>query len=84
MLTGPKDYAKLGDWNTLCQVCGFKYKASELRKRWDGVMVCDTDYEPRHPQDLIRLPKERQATPWSAPEPTDVFATLAPADPDSL
>ena len=84
MQLGPKDYLKLGDFNCLCQVCGMKYKASELRKRWDGVYVCDKDYEPRHPQDLIKLPIERVATPFSAPEPTDVFAVPAPADPNSL
>ena len=40
---------RLGDWNTLCDVCGMKFKASDLRRRWDGFMVCVDDWEPEHP-----------------------------------
>jgi hypothetical protein len=67
---------KLGDWNALCEVCGFKYKGSMLKKRWDGLMVCKDDYETRHPQDLIKIPKEDQSVPWTSPEPDDTFITL--------
>lgn len=81
---GPKDYLKLGDWNALCDVCGFKYKASELRRRWDGYMVCPADYEERQPQDLIRIPPERQTPAWARPEPTDQFVPPAPVDPNAL
>lgn len=81
---GDKDYLKLGDWNALCDVCGFKFKASQLRKRWDGYMVCKQDFEERHPQDLIRLPKERQAAPWVRPVPPDTFVVVKPVDPNDL
>jgi hypothetical protein len=84
MLQGDQDYLKLGDWNALCDVCGFKFKASQLRKRWDGYMVCTADYEDRQPQDLIRLRPDRQAVPWARPVPTDQFVTVAPVDPNSL
>lgn len=70
---GPADYYKPGDYNALCDVCGFKFKASQLRRRWDGYQVCATDYEERHPQDLLRSKPEKQAVPWSRPEPVDVF-----------
>lgn len=70
---GPKDYLKLGDHNAICDSCGFKFKASELRRRWDGYMVCSTDFEQRHPQDLIRAVPERPAVAWSRPEPPDEF-----------
>ena len=81
---GPKDYLELGTWNTLCDICGFKFKAFELRKRWDGYMVCSKDFEERQPQDLIRLPRERQAPPWVRPVPPDQFVVVAPVDPNSL
>ena len=68
-----RSYLKWGDWNAICQSCGFKYKASQLRKRWDGLMVCPEDFELRHPQDLIKHPKEDTSVPWSSPEPADVF-----------
>lgn len=59
---------ELGDWNTLCDVCGFKFKASDLKERWDGLMVCHDDWEPRHPSDFFRARKEDQSVPWSRPE----------------
>lgn len=49
----------LGDSNAICDVCGWKYKQSQLRKRWDGAMVCSKDWEPRHPQDNIKIRPER-------------------------
>jgi len=70
---GRADYFKPGDWNAICDSCGYKYKASELRLRWDGFRVCPKDFELRHPQDLLRGVKDKQSTPWSRPEPADVF-----------
>lgn len=72
---GSLDYFKLGDYNAYCDVCGFKYKASELRKRWDGAMVCHKDYEPRPAQDFIRGIKEDQSVPFSRPGATDRATT---------
>lgn len=64
--------AKLGDWNAICDVCGFKKKASELRKRWDGLMVCEDDWETRHPSDLYRFPTSTESiVPWTKPESSD-------------
>lgn len=63
-------------WNVICDVCGFKYKAYELKERWDGLMVCHLDWETRHPQDLIKIPKEDTSVPWSRPEPIDVFVAV--------
>ena len=65
---------KLGDYNALCDVCGFKYKASELKTRWDGIKVCSKDFETRHPQDLRRPARPQKPLPWTRPEPAaDVF-----------
>jgi hypothetical protein len=36
-------------------------------------MVCNECYETRHPQDLLRPPKEDSSIPWSRPEPPDIF-----------
>jgi hypothetical protein len=84
MITGPKDYAKTGDWNAVCAVCGFKYKASELVKRWDGVYVCRTDWEPRHPQELIKMPRERPAPSFPTLGDNYIERVAAPVDPNSL
>lgn len=63
----------VGDWNALCDQCGRKFKASDLRKRWDGFMVCEQDWEPRHPQDFIRPVKDEQRVPWTRSEPSNNF-----------
>lgn len=71
------NYYKPHSWNTICDVCGFKFKSEQLRKRWDGLMVCSADYELRNPQDLIRTPKDNPAVPWSRPEPADTFVSTS-------
>ena len=57
-----------GDWNMICDVCGFKIKASESMHRWDGFRVCKKDWEPRHPLDFIKVPVEKQGVPFSRPD----------------
>lgn len=71
-------YFKLGDHNAICYVCGFERKSSEMLLRWDGVYVCQDDWEPRHPQDFVRGVPEEQAPDWTQPEPPDQFAGAAP------
>ncbi len=63
-----------GEWNTICDVCGWKYKASDLRKRWDGFMVCEPDWEKRHDQDFLRAVEDDQSVPWTRAEGSDSFA----------
>jgi hypothetical protein len=65
-------YAK-GEWKVICDICGRDYKASQLQKRWDGFMVCQDDWEPRHPQDFVRGVADFQAPPYTRPESTDQF-----------
>ena len=42
---------KKGDWLVRCDVCGFRYYASECRERWDGAFVDEGCWEPKHPGD---------------------------------
>ena len=64
---------KSGEWNALCDVCGFKFKASTLKQRWDGLMCCASDWEPRHPQEMIRPIPDQNKLPWTRPDPQDMF-----------
>jgi hypothetical protein len=64
---------KSGDFWRICDVCGFKYRSSETRQRWDNLMVCLADWEPRHPQDFVRGVSDRQNVPDPRPELTDTF-----------
>jgi len=65
-----------GDWNSICDVCGRKYKASLLKQRWDGLMCCPQDWEIRQPQDFVRGVPDPQLVPWVRDEPTDQFVPL--------
>lgn len=64
---------KSGQYNVICDICGFKFKNVELKKDWRGLMVCKDDFELRNPQDFIRVKPERVAPPWVRPRPGDVF-----------
>jgi hypothetical protein len=68
---------KSGDWNAICDVCGFKHKASELKARWDGLMTCPRCWETRHPQEFLRAIPDQQKLPWTRPEAVDQFVTLS-------
>jgi len=50
-----KNFYQAGSYNSSCDVCGQKYKSSEIRKRWDNAIVCINCYEPKHPV-LMPLP----------------------------
>lgn len=62
-----------GKWNCICDRCGFKFKSDELKRDWQGLMVCAKDFELRHPQDLIKIRPERNIPPWVRPVPVDIF-----------
>lgn len=64
---------KSGSWNAICDVCGFKFKSHQIKKRWDGLMVCENDYEQDHPQKFLRVQSDKIAPDWVRPRPEDVF-----------
>ena len=70
-VTGP------GGYNAICDVCGLKYKAADLLKRWDGAMVCKWDYEPRHPQEFLRAKNDTTKLSFTRPE-NDGLLTYSP------
>ena len=67
------NYYKKGDWNAVCAICGFKYKASQLIKNWKGLYVCREDWEPRHQQDYLKARKEDNTLPFTRPENTLLY-----------
>jgi len=66
-----------GNWNVICDACGREYKANQLRKRWDGVMVCPQDWEPRQPQDFVRGVADKIVPEFTRPEQQDNFVVVA-------
>jgi hypothetical protein len=71
-----------GDWNAICDRCGFKFKASELKEEWTGFRVCSSCFEMRHPQTLLKVPEDDPSVPWARPEPTDTFITVPYINPN--
>jgi len=66
-------YFLKGSWNVICDRCGEKYKAGQIRKEWTGLMVCEGCWEPRHPQDFIRTVPDTMSVPYVRPRPADIF-----------
>jgi hypothetical protein len=62
-----------GDWKSCCDRCGRLYKASSLRKEWNGLMTCDSCWEHRQPQDFVRGVIDNMTTPWNRREQSDTF-----------
>ena len=50
-------------WNT-CQRCGFDIRASDTIEEWTGLLVCESCWEPRHPQDFVRATVESTEPKW--------------------
>lgn len=73
-----------GDHYSLCDLCGFRFMASELRENSDGLMVCRDDYEPEHPQEKIRVKRERITVKDPRPEPAPRFLEPGDVTPEDL
>ena len=71
-----KNNYKTGDWNIICDVCAKKFKASEAKERWDGLVVCPDDFETRQPQDFVQTRQDKMTVPFSRPRPPDVFVVV--------
>jgi len=62
-----------GQWNAICQRCGFEYKSRQISKEWTGLRVCKGSgtnecWEPRHPQENLRAKPDHQSVPWVSPD----------------
>lgn len=68
-----QNYFKSGVWNVICEVCGRKCKSDEVRKRWDGLIVCNQDFDIRHPLDFIRPYPPERPVPFISDEPADIL-----------
>lgn len=60
------------NWAT-CDSCGFKYRASQIKLRWDGLYVCPADWEPRHPQDYVEAKQDKIVADIQRPPPEEIF-----------
>lgn len=81
-----KTYYIPGEFNVTCDVCSKKIKASDAKQRWDGLIVCPSDFEHRHEQDYVRARTDKITVPFTRPIPPLTFAnvsyTIYYVDPD--
>ncbi|MBR7969103.1 hypothetical protein [Burkholderia cenocepacia] len=76
---GRADFWKRGQWKAICDVCGQAYHSNQLKERWDGLMCCPQDWNPRQPQDFVRGVIDRQYVPWSRPDVQPPFVPTVSA-----
>lgn len=77
--TPPQNYP----YNNVSQRSGFKFDPDQLVREWSGLVVSFADYDPKHPQELVRPTFDRQRVSVPRPEPVDVFLNpndVTPAD----
>lgn len=72
-----KNYYISGEWNVTCDVCSKKIKSGEAKQRWDGLIVCPSDFEHRHPQDYVKAKVDKITVPFTRPRPVDVFRLVS-------
>lgn len=73
-----KNYFISGEFNVTCDVCSKKIKAHEAKHRWDGLIVCTDDWEPRHEQDFVKTHTDKITVPFNRPIPALAFNHLLP------
>ena len=69
------DHYQPGNHWLICDSCGLKFRLSEMRMRWDKLMVCQKDWEQRHPQEFVKGIKEKIAVDIARPESEPVYIT---------
>ena len=37
---GKAAFGESNTYNAICDQCGWKYKAKDLKRQWDGLMTC--------------------------------------------
>lgn len=62
-----------GDFYRICDRTGFKVRASRTKKEWNGLIVRDKSWEPRHPQDFVRGRIDPQVVPEPRPRQQNRF-----------
>jgi hypothetical protein len=74
----------MGDHNVICDRTGFKIKASNSRKEWNGLRVREQSWEPRHPQDKITSVVDNQSVYDPRPDSPSRFLEVNQIQPSDL
>jgi hypothetical protein len=66
-------------WKAACHRCGFWFPSTELKKEWTGLLVCEKDFEARHPQTLIKVHGEKAFPEFVSKDGPDSFVAVCDA-----
>ena len=55
------------EFNVECDVCRRTVKSTQIKKRWDGLLVCPRDFETRHPLDFYQARNDTHILPFTRP-----------------
>ncbi len=58
---------KLGDWFVFCDVCDCRIFGSDALRKWNGMYVCQQDWETQNPQDFLKPHIEHREAPIKRP-----------------
>jgi len=67
------NFYRHGDYNVICDTCGFKQKASRCKLQWNNFLVCKQCFEERNVQEFVRGRFDKQAVPLARPDSTPRF-----------
>lgn len=67
------DDFRIGDHWMISDRSGRKFRASEMRREWNGKLVHESEWEPRHPQELARPRRRERPVKESRPRPLDTY-----------
>lgn len=71
-----------GDHWVVCDRSGAVIRQSKAKRTWDGLVVKEDWWEPRHPQDFVRARQDSPAAKGLVrPEPENVFIATAEVPP---
>lgn len=70
---GRRHFYKPGRFYRVDDRSGFTVAAERTQKEWDGSIVADGLWEPRHPQDFVRGIRDDQSVPDARPPAPDTF-----------
>ena len=63
-----------GDHAAVCDICGFRFRRSQLQYNWKRQLVCSRDWEERNPQEYAVHPRgDAQGVADPRPRPAVVY-----------
>lgn len=73
-----------GDYYMICDRCRFKFRRSQMTRTYDGLWVCQKDWEPRHPQESVKAKHQEVSVPVARPEPIPYYVEAGDITADDL